>query len=154
MENLSELKKRALASLKSVYFAVLATADEGGRPHASAVLIDSDEDFTVYFMTREKTDKHHDLTVRPEISLTVGMTSPIYLQITGRAERITEPKQFSAIAERLARVGASVENFWPPLARMGPSPLVAYRVRPTAIKAIDMTADSISQGGSPIVTIL
>ncbi len=150
----AEMKARALASLKDAYFGVLATADASGQPHAAAVVITADDDFTVYFMTRETTTKHQDITVRPEVAMTVGMNLLVYLQIRGVAERLTDADEVSEITRRLAMTASAVKDFWPPLARLTSGKYVAYRIRPTSVKAMDMTDHYIHPGVSPIVTII
>jgi len=142
-----KLREEALKVLRGAVVGVLATASPDGIPHAAAVLFSADENLMVYFVTKSLTAKHKNLLKNDLVSLAVNFGPPVYIQIQGRAELVTHPMEREAIIDRVAKQGATLSHVWPPILLVG-GDYCAYRVKPSSIRATDLSSKPILKGES------
>jgi general stress protein 26 len=136
-----ELKKQVLTFLQNKFLAVLATVDSVHLPHAATIYYVIDDDFTIYFITKNDTEKYEHLLHNPHVALVVGTENiPRTAQIEGVAEVVHDLQMVPNLLERLSRV--SNKGQYPPPAFGSPSGSMSiFKVTVSKIKWLDMTGE-------------
>jgi len=149
-----ELRDLVLQTLKDNKLAALATVSSDGVPHAATVVYAVDDDFNIYFVTRENTSKVKNLEHNPVISLSIGATPPLYVQMRGKAERMSEGPEREERLTAVAEAGAGLEDVWPPILHIGSEDYVLFKVVPDLIHALDLRDQNIAAEHPPFIEIL
>ncbi len=149
-----ELKKLVLDSLKNNRLAALATVSSDGLPHAATVVYAVDDDFNVYFVTRKNTSKVRNLEQNPVVSLSIGSALPIYVQMRGRAERVTDEQERQERLDAVAAAGAGLKDVWPPILHIGNDDYVLFKIVPDLIRALDLRDQNIAAEEPPFIEIM
>jgi len=101
---------------------VLGTIDDYGRPHGAviyAVSGDHKSAMHVYFLTKSDTQKYHNLTARPAVSLTSCDEKEVStLQAQGTAHIERDPRTIDMVMKQLTRAHARAEEWLPPIAKL------------------------------------
>ncbi len=149
-----EMKDLVLQTLRDTRLAALATVSPEGVPHAVTVVFAVDDDFNIYFVTREDTSKVANLSANPTVSLSIGATLPAYVQMRGQAEIVVDDELRSRMLTEVAKVGAGIEDVWPPVLHFGDSAYVLIRIVPDLIRVLDLRNQKIATDDPPFIEIL
>lgn len=134
----NELRRLALGSARGYPLGVLASVGKTGEPHAAAIWMDIDDDFTVRFLTRVTTNKAADLKQNKRVSLAFNFSGPVYIQLSGTAHRITNGERRSLAIDRLAKAIAGLGNTWPMVMQIGKGDYVVHEIDPDSVRAFDL----------------
>ncbi|MFH1047099.1 MAG: pyridoxamine 5'-phosphate oxidase family protein [Patescibacteria group bacterium] len=154
---MADLASRTLVlqALKDSRIASLATVSSDGVPHAATVVFAVDDDFNIYFVTRENTTKVKNIAANPIVSLSMGAKPPVYVQMRGRAERIDGDVALrEKMLSEVARAGAGIEDIWPPIMHIGNSDYILFRVVPEFIRGLDLRDQHIAADEPPFIQIM
>lgn len=115
---------------------ILATASPDGVPHAATIYFVIDPDFSVYFLTKARTQKHTNLEHNPKAALAVyDAESQTSVQVQGAVESLTDPEHIQQIHERIVIVThLTSEGEKPPVDKLDAGDYAAYRLRPELVK--------------------
>jgi uncharacterized protein YhbP (UPF0306 family) len=103
MRKYNALEQDAFDFLKDNYAAVIATCLDG-RPHATTVYYDIDEDFNFFYLTKRNTQKNIQTAFNPKVALVVG-TGPerITVQVRGTASILEGEDKTEGLKRMTAR---------------------------------------------------
>ncbi|PIS05247.1 MAG: hypothetical protein COT81_02175 [Candidatus Buchananbacteria bacterium CG10_big_fil_rev_8_21_14_0_10_42_9] len=141
MKNAEELKESALIFLQKHFLAVVATADNSGKPEAAAVFYDIDDDFTLHFMTRETSRKAKNIFDNKKVALVINDNQELVtVQLEGEAE--LDKEGFMHLADKLAQK-PSLEKLNLPVFKLPGSNVITYKVKLNWLRMLDwsMTED-------------
>ena len=118
----------------------LTTINPDGSPHVMAVGV-MRHNGSWYFTSGPPTRKSRNLARDPRCVVSVA-TEPFDLVVEGTAERVTDPRELSSVADVFARNGwpcevagdALTADYSAPSA--GPAPWHLYRVQPSTVFAL------------------
>ena len=115
---------------------ILATADDSGVPHAATIYFAIDPDFSIYFMTKERTQKNYNLQNNPHAALAVyDAKSQSTVQIQGDVTRVTDQERLRQIYERILGITrTSSDGEKPPVDKLDAGDYVAYSLQPNTLK--------------------
>jgi general stress protein 26 len=116
---------------------ILATASAEGIPHAATIYFIIDDDFNIYFITKEQTTKHNNLAANPHAALAVyDAKSQSTIQVTGSANEVHDIKQVEYIFGRVLEIThqTSGKNHKPPVSKINGGKYVAYRIKPKTLR--------------------
>jgi nitroimidazol reductase NimA-like FMN-containing flavoprotein (pyridoxamine 5'-phosphate oxidase superfamily) len=132
MRTPENIREEALEFLQNNVTAVLATCLDG-QPHATAIYYDVDDDFNIYFLTKQNTQKNIQAGINSRVALVVG-TGPelITAQIRGRAELLTGEAKENAVNRMIVRHSKKFLSNLPiqSMLELRESKLVAYKIMP------------------------
>jgi general stress protein 26 len=101
---------------------VLGTLDDYNRPHGAviyAVSGDHKSSMHVYFLTKSDTQKYHNLSARPAISITSYDENDVStLQAQGTAEIEKDPRVLDMVMKQLTRTHSHATEWLPPIAKL------------------------------------
>src|SRR4051812_43049416 len=97
------LHSDAFRFLKDQHTAVIATSFEN-QPHATVVYYDVDDDFNIYYLTKQNTQKNIQTAFNPRIAMVIG-TGPEHctVQIRGRAYILLQEEKVEAMNRMILR---------------------------------------------------
>ncbi len=121
--------------LNNHHIGVLATASKEGIPHAATIYFSIDIDLNFYFITREKTTKHKNLSQNPNASLAVFEPSTqSTVQVQGTVSEV-DSKVFQEIFERVLKTTMNTsETVVPPFSRLEADGHVGYCLTPKTVR--------------------
>jgi nitroimidazol reductase NimA-like FMN-containing flavoprotein (pyridoxamine 5'-phosphate oxidase superfamily) len=133
----------------------LATVSEDGKPHATVLLYVIDDDFNIYFVSHPDSKKVRHVGQNSAVSLSVWEHRDMSVQVNGEAEPVEDPEKVDALLSELAEAGMAEDDdhFYPPVLRMSGEEYAVFRVRPTAVRCLDLVGDEIKSPGSPFTDI-
>lgn len=124
--------------------AVVGMTDSNGNPWATAMYVGSDEDLTLYFMTKTNTAKHSYLAKNPDVSVVyVDELSQITVQIQGVARLIKTPAEAENVEKALTSITRNGEDWMTPLAKLNAGSYQLY--------AVDVTYGRMSSFGGKVM---
>lgn len=132
-----------LQMIRQVGILSLAVSDNSGQPQSHKMMFAVDDDFTFYFATSSSSQKAKTLAENPKVGLSIWNNQLILLQVQGVVE-LLEGKDVDTTIEKLANVAADMPSFWPPVLQIKKDSYAVYKVKPTAIRALDLTSTTIS----------
>jgi general stress protein 26 len=99
--------------------AVLGTVNDDGTPHGAIVYVCNLSNRTIFFVTKNGTQKYNNLAQRPVVSLTIGNDKDSStLQATGKAFIIDDAEQLDIAMKKMSEVHAIMTEWLPPLAKL------------------------------------
>lgn len=116
---------------------ILATASLNGLPHAATIYFIIDENFNIFFITKEQTTKHKNLHANPHAALAVhDARSQTTVQVTGEASPVNDFKQVQYIFDRVLEIThkTSGNNHKPPVAKLNAGKYIAYCIKPKTMR--------------------
>lgn len=146
-------KKRVRDFLQRHFIMQIATVSPRNKPHASVMLYHMDRDFTFYMVTHRETYKSQNLLKKPYISLSVWEHGHMMVQADAKVSTVKDKKQALAITEKLADAATADEGFWPPLFRIGGDEYILFKIKPTWLRALDLTSTTITSKHTPFTEI-
>jgi uncharacterized pyridoxamine 5'-phosphate oxidase family protein len=109
--------------------AVLSTVDAQGDPHGTTLYAGSDNNLSVYFTTKTKTQKYQNISQHPTVALTFsGEDHQTTLQLSGEAVEVTTPVEGDAAFQVLASIGHESEDFRLPISKIEAGTYATFRV--------------------------
>lgn len=113
MENMQDIKAKALEFLKGQRVAVVSSIDEKGNPQSAVVTFLIDDEFTIFFVTRKKSRKFANIMKNPRVSVVVGFDPehPSTVQMHGNA-KMSESNRISTLL-KFSQALINRENWWP-----------------------------------------
>ena len=130
----------ARAFLKAHKTGVLTTISSEGAPRARLIYYGSNDDFSIYFLTRKNTRKAQDIASHHRGSFVVASEEvPQTLQIEGIIADVTDQAEADEVLAELTDRLLSNTLYGAPLMRLDPDALAYYRLTPTWIRFGDFT---------------
>lgn len=103
--HISENHERITELLNKHHIGILCTASKDGMPHAATIYFFADEDFNIFFITKEKTTKQSNLVQNPKAALAIfEAATQTTLQLTGTVSRIEDLGQLHEIYRRIVGI--------------------------------------------------
>lgn len=121
--------------LNNHHIGVLATADDSAIPHAATVYFAIDIDLNFYFITREGTTKHKNLSANPNASLAVfDPKTQSTVQAQGTIREV-DPNTFEEVFKRILKTTANTsDTVVPPFSRLEAGGHVGYCLTPKSVR--------------------
>ncbi len=99
--------------------AVVGTISDDGTPHGAVVYVCVASHHTVFFVTKNQTQKYKNLLERPQLSLTFFNDSDSStLQAQGKAFVADNPKMIDYAMQKMAKIHAMQAEWLPPIAKL------------------------------------
>ncbi len=138
---ISEEKPKITKFLTANQIGTLATADSSGQPHAATIYFVIDPDLNLYFITKEKTTKHHDLQQNPKASVAVHEpATQTTVQLNGKAEIIDDPSRVQQTFEHILAIATSTsQSGVPPISRLNAGNYVGYKLVTSTVRMATYT---------------
>lgn len=92
---------------------VLSTSSKYGDPWGATVVFGVDENLTFYFMTRAKTRKYQNISINPQVAITItDAEQQITVQATGTAEQVKAEDMMDVVFKKLDKVKPAGAHHW------------------------------------------
>lgn len=100
--------------------ATIGTIGEDSVPHGAAVYVYADQkEHTVYFLTKNKTQKYVNIQDNATVSLTiVSPKENSTLQATGEAFTARDSQALDAVTKQMVRANPTASEWIPPISRL------------------------------------
>lgn len=118
------------------------------KPHATVLLFHVTDDFTFYVGMRTNSYKGVALQHNPAVSFSVWKHDEMSVQADGFASVIDFDKVDDAITKITSSI-TQIEKFWPPVLRIEGDGYIAFEIKLTWLRALDLSHPTISEVGSP-----
>ena len=118
------------------------------KPHATVLLFHVTDDFTFYFGAKEISYKGRALIQNPGVSLSVWQHKQMLVQADGFVSRVIDEN----VDDVLTKITSSIpmiKDFWPPILRTKGDDYVAFEIKLTWLRVLDLTNPSINEEESP-----
>lgn len=152
MQNQQELRFEVLEFLKRNFIMSVAFSNEN-KPSSSILLYHVDDDFNFYFATHTDSYKAKVLKVNPKLSLSVWSATEMLIQADGSVEEVSDSEEKLRVIDKLAASAGKGADFWPPLFRIEGEGYSVFKITPFWLRKLDLTVDTITQEGSPLVEV-
>lgn len=118
------------------YSGVLATAGAAGNPHAATVYFTIDDNFRLTFATKTETQKYRNMEENKQVAFVCSdEENQTAVQITGRVEKVTDPKEHQAMLNSMYRFSEMMSKVeLPPIEKLFAGDYVTLRIIPQFIK--------------------
>lgn len=125
--------------LKQHHMGILSTVTGDNKPWGSAIYFVVDDEFNVFFVTRQQTFKYQNIEKNPFAALTVaddeGQTS---VQLAGEISKVAVEDYMDVVFTRLAAVRPKGDNNWaPPVEKVYKGDYIPLRLTPTKLQYAD-----------------
>lgn len=134
--NLSENHPKIRSFLDSHKVGILATSSKQGVPHAATMYFVIGPNFEIYFVTRQQTTKHSNLSENPQAALAIfDAATQTTVQAMGVVEEITDTALQADIFNQVTAItkGTSGEH-QPPLTKIDAGNYVTYQLKPRTLR--------------------
>ncbi|MDH5533772.1 MAG: pyridoxamine 5'-phosphate oxidase family protein [Candidatus Pacebacteria bacterium] len=146
-------KTQVLKFLRSVSIMVLAATNDD-RPLSTVLLFAVDDDFNFYFATKSETYKAKAITKNPKVSFSVWQHKQMLVQIDGEAKPLENEEAINKAVEDIAHATENIKDFWPPILRVrGKGDYVVFKIKPSWIRAMDISIDTIKESETSFTEI-
>lgn len=134
--NLSENHPKIQSFLESHNVGILATASKEGVPHAATMYFIVEPNAQIYFVTREQTTKHHNISENPQVALAIfDAATQTTVQAMGNVEVVTDPTLQATIFSKVQAVTkATSGEHQPPLTKIDAGGYVTYLLKPQTLR--------------------
>lgn len=146
-------KDEVTSFLKSNFVAVLSTTNDD-KPTCSPVVYVIDDDLNFYFVTNTETYKAKNILKNPNVSMAVWQFLQMSVQMDGTATKITDDSTKEWVIEAFGDAATKDPNFWAPIFRIERSDYVVFKIKPTWLRALDLTHDTVRSKQSPYTSII
>ena len=128
-------KEQALDFLQKHKSGVLATVSADTSPHASVIYYSAHPDFSLTFLTKNRTRKSNNLASNNQAMFVVyDEASQTMVQITGLVSEIKSEEETHGIFMNSLRSSLHASNSSvPPISKLDAGEYVAYRINPTEV---------------------
>lgn len=134
--HISDNHEKITELLNRHHIGILATASSDGTPHAATIYFFADDDFNIFFITKDKTTKQQNLAQNPKAALAIFEASTqTTLQISGTVTKIQDLEQHHEIYRRVA--GITLQTTYketPPFSKLDAGSEIAYCLKPDRVR--------------------
>lgn len=149
-----EIPREQLVSfLGSNFIAVLSTADDN-KPTASPVVYVVDEDLNFYFVTNIDTYKAKNILKNPNVSMCIWEFSNMSVQLDGTATKVEDEAKQEWVIEKFSDAATKDPNFWAPIFRIKRGDYAVFKVKPTWLRALDLSRNTVRSKESPYTEVI
>jgi nitroimidazol reductase NimA-like FMN-containing flavoprotein (pyridoxamine 5'-phosphate oxidase superfamily) len=123
--------------LKRNHIAVLATASKvTAHPHAATIFYAIDSHLNIYFLTKEKTTKSHNLSANPWAALVVyEADTQRTAQITGTVDKVEDKEMMERAKPLMAKFSKQTSGTdETPISKLEAGEYVLYKLTPQSIR--------------------
>ncbi|KXK27235.1 MAG: Pyridoxamine 5'-phosphate oxidase [candidate division WS6 bacterium OLB20] len=130
-------KQLAAEYLRSNKIGVLCTVTPQSTPHATLVYYLYEDEFMMYFVTKEQTAKARNIEANPNVAIVVGIIDePVTAQCYGKAQRISGEGVIEKTNRILSR--AHEGNYhWPPILDIKAGDPAVYQIEINRVQFYD-----------------
>jgi general stress protein 26 len=134
--NLSENYPRMQSFLETHSVGILATASREGIPHAATMYFVIGPELELYFVTRQETTKHRNLSENPNAALAVfDAASQTTVQAMGTVEVVTDDTLQTSIYSKVVAITKQTSgDHQPPLTKLDAGKYVVYQLKPKTLR--------------------
>jgi nitroimidazol reductase NimA-like FMN-containing flavoprotein (pyridoxamine 5'-phosphate oxidase superfamily) len=150
MEITEAQKTEILDFLQKHNLGVLSTVSEKFIPAAAIVYYVADNDFNLYMLTKEQSEKAQNMIHNPNVAFVVFETGTNgqSAQMKGIAELIVDPNLHAKVIQQFADLVVSRTSFLPPLVRLPGESTACFKIKVTWMQWIDLAR---VQEGNPAI---
>lgn len=145
-------KSDMVAFLKEKFVMELATCIDG-KPAVAPMIYVTDENLNFYFVTFKDTLKAKNLIANPQCSFVVWEFLKMSVQASGVASVIEDETIKAWVIEAFADAATKDPNFWAPIFRIKRGDYILFKIKPTWIRVLDLTHNTVRQEESPFTEI-
>lgn len=118
--------------MKHHHMGVLSTVAEDSKPWGAAIFYVVDEEFNVFFVTRQETFKYKNLDNNPYAALTIAdEENQTTVQLSGKISRVPAEDYMDIIFTRLVAIRPKGDMYWaPPVEKVSRGDYMALRLTP------------------------
>lgn len=132
--------KKAVKFVNANSLITLGTATKEGLPYCASIYAVADEDFAVYFVTKEETRKYKNIVDNPSVSMvSINEKNCSTLQLTGLAKDENNPKKRMWVVEKIAATCALHEEWRPPVEQLDSGNYCVVKVTPSWARLADFS---------------
>ncbi len=155
MDN-KDTRQKVLVFLKHNPHGVLATVSEEGKPWGSSIYFATDEDLNLFFITKIKTLKYHNILKNHNVSLTVTDKSlQTTIQIAGKVSKVPAKDIVSVVMKKLAHIKPHDDNNWvPPIVKVNGGEYMVLKITPQTLQYSDYQQTKSNIHDSPTEKII
>ena len=111
------------------HIGVLATADASGKPHAATVYLTFDQQFDIYFVTKQETQKSRNLKDNPRAAIAIyDQAAQTTVQVEGTVSEVTDPAKQEWVFNEIWDIAFKASRTGPPTTRIDAGRYVAYKL--------------------------
>jgi general stress protein 26 len=135
-KQLSERQQRIYDFLKNNNAAVLSTTNSENKPHGAVIYFHIDPNFTISFITKKASYKHHNLSGNQNISLTIfDANEQIICQVYGKAKLLNKLSSIDTVSQQIfAAIFKRKARRELPISKLNIGNYVAYNIIPDNIR--------------------
>ncbi len=125
--------------LNSHEIGVLSTIDQRGNMHGATIYYTLGADDTIFFVTKNQTEKAKDILVYGQVALTIYDNNTMQTaQISGHAEIEQDKKLAEEVSKRILRPRLAGDHATvPPILHISAGEFIVVAIKPTSIKYHD-----------------
>lgn len=150
---LIEYRQKTTKFLTENFVMNLATTFED-EPSVAPVIYVIDGELNFYFVTSRMSRKSQQLIQNPNCSLTVWQFLEMSVQANGIASLVEDDAKKEWVIEAFGDAATKDPNFWAPIFRISRGDYCVFKIKPTWLRTLDLTRNTIRQEGSPFIEII
>lgn len=151
-DNYEQIKDAATSFLKENFVMALSTANENG-PATAPVIFVTDEDLNFYFVTYRISYKAQNLINNPKCSFAIWQFLKMSVQGAGEASIVEDEAKQAWVMDSFADAATKDPNFWAPIFRIKRGDYCIFKIKPTWLRVLDLTHNTVRQQESPFTEI-
>jgi len=134
---------------------VLATSDGAGKPHAATIYITIDRDLSIYFITKQDTQKCRNLQANPWAAIAVyDAVSQTTVQAEGSVVVVTDAQQLEWIFNDIWKQAAQISpGATPPVAQLMAGSYVVFRLSTPSLRMASFNRPNGSESNDIFETV-
>lgn len=134
--SISENHPRIKEFLEAHSVGILATASSEAVPHAATIYFVIGPNLEIYFVTRQETTKHRNLSENPAAALAVfDASSQTTVQAMGSVEMVTDQALQEDIYNRVLAITKQTSgDHLPPLAKLDAGKNITYQLKSKTLR--------------------
>ena len=130
----------------------LATVDED-KPAVAPVVFVTDEELNFYFVTYRMSFKAQNLIKNPKCSFTIWEFLKMSVQASGITSVVEDEEKQAWVMDAFADAATKDPNFWAPIFRIKRGDYCIFKIKPTWMRVLDLTHNTVRQEESPFTEI-
>lgn len=130
----------------------LAVCGTDNQPQSHLMLFAIDNDFTLYFVTTNTSNKYRALQKNNKVGASIFSNKEMLIQIQGVVTELFD-QDFTQTLEKLADATTSLPHFWNPLLQISNSNYSTFKLTPKSVRILDLSSDTIIHPTSPYTNI-
>lgn len=147
-----KIKNDMMTFLKEKFVMELATCVDN-KPAVAPMIYVTDDDLNFYFVTYTHTLKAENLVTNPHCSFVIWEFLRMSVQASGTASIVEDEAKKAWVVEAFADAATKDPNFWAPIFRIKRGDYVVFTIKPTWMRVLDLTHNTVRQEESPFTEI-